>query len=289
MSGFFKWVGIIAGILIALLAVIGGVFFITGKAKVTEARAVTPPLTMVEIDSASVARGAHLAQILSCKVCHGEDFEGTEFLDIPPFRAVATNLTAGAGGIANDYTDADWDRALRYGVKPNGQAMIVMPSNLFHNLSDADAAAMIAYMKSLPAKDNDLGETEFRAPLYLMAGAPGPNVFPNVIDEDEPRIAVPEIGPTAEYGAYLTRLACVECHGQDLRGGTYPEPDAPDGPDLAAAGQWQLAEFAKAMREGQTPYGTQLQDKYMPWEQSYQYLDDVEIEALHKHLATLGS
>lgn len=289
MLGFLKWAGIIVGILLTILIVVGAVFFVTGKAKVTEARAVTPPIKMVESDSVTVARGEHLAQILSCKVCHGEQFEGTVFLDIPPFRAVASNLTSGAGGVGSTYTDADWDRALRYGVKPNGQAMIVMPSNLFHPMSDEDAAAVIAYMKSLPPVDNELPVTEFRAPLYLMAGAPGPNVFPNVLDEDDERAPVPPRAADAAYGQYLAKMACVECHGEDLRGGTYPEPDAPDGPDLAAAGQWPLEAFAKAMREGQTPYGTELQTKYMPWEQSYQYLDDIEVEALHAYLATLES
>ena len=73
-----------------------------------------------------------------------------------------------------------------------------------------------------------------------------------------------------------------------LRGGKYPEPNAPDGPDLMAAGQWTLEAFTKAMREGQTPQGVELQTKYMPWSQSYRHLTDVEMEALYLHLGTLG-
>lgn len=289
MAGFFKWVGIVVGILVALLVVIGGVFYVTGKAKVMELQEVTPPLRMVESDSASIARGKHLSDILSCAVCHGEQFEGAVFLDIPPFKVVASNLTSGEGGVATNYTDEDWDRALRYGVKPSGRAMLVMPSNLYHPLSDVDAAAIISYVKSVPAVDNVVPETEPRVPLFLMAGAPGPDIFPNVFDEDDPREPAPPIAASAEYGAYLTKLACVECHGQALRGGKHPEPGAPDGPDLAVSGQWSLESFAKAMREGKTPTGTELQTKFMPWSQSYRYLDDVELEALHLYLGTLGT
>ncbi len=289
MLGFLKWVGIVVGLIVALVLVIGSVFYVTGKAKVTEARGVAPPLTLVKSDSASIARGEHFVNILSCKECHGDRLEGLEFLDIPPFRLIASNLTTGEGGIGGKYTDADWDRALRYGVKPNGQAMLVMPSNLFHPMSDEDAADVIAYLKNLPPVDNPLPETEARMPLFLMAGAPGPDIFPNVMDEDDPRETVPLVAATAEYGEYLTKLMCIECHGSGLRGGKHPEPGAPDGPDLLPAGQWSLEAFTKAMREGQTPYETELQTQYMPWSQSYQHLNDVEIEALYLHLGTLGS
>ncbi len=287
MTVFLKRLGIAVGAILGLFLVLGGVFYVMGKAKVLEVQKVSPPLTLVGSDSVSLARGEHLSEILSCRVCHGESYEGKIFLDIPPFRAVASNLTSGEGGVGSDYTDADWDRALRYGVKPNGQSMLVMPSNLFHPLSDEDAADVIAYIKNLPAVNNILPETEFRMPLFLMAGMPGQDLFYNVFDETDARKPVPTAAASAEYGAYLATLSCVQCHGKDLRGGAHPEPGAPDGTDLAAAGQWQLDAFAIAMREGKTPYGTVLQTEYMPWSQSYQYLNDLEIEALYLYLGTL--
>lgn len=284
MLGFLKWVGIGLGIIIALLVVIGAVFYVTGRAKMLKVQEVSPSITLVESDSSSIARGAHLAKILSCYVCHGEEMEGKVYLDIPPFKVVASNLTPGQGGVGGNYTDADWDRSLRHGVKPSGLKMLVMPSNLFYSLDDADAASLISFLKNLPAVDNPLPETEGRMPGFLMSGTPGMDLFPNIPDKDAVREPVPPVGATAEYGAYLTELSCIECHGQTLRGGKHPEPGAPDGPDLAISGQWPLEAFARAMREGQTPYGTGLRTQYMPWSQSYKHLDDVEVEALYLYL-----
>lgn len=286
MSGILKKIGMVLGGLLVVLVLAGGVFFIKGKSELTAVKEVTPPISIVEVDSAAVAWGRHLVDILSCHVCHGEQLEGQVMLDIPPFRAVASNLTP--AGVGRNYTDSDWDRSLRYGVKPSGQQMMIMPSVLFHRLSDEDAAAVIAYLKALPAVENPLPETELRPPLFLMAGAPGPTVFANLPAEGATRDPAPEYGATAEYGKYLAGLSCMECHGSDMQGGVHPEPGAPNVPSLAPSSRWPLEDFKTALRTGKTPYGSELQTRYMPWSQSYKHLTDIEIEALYRFLGSLG-
>ncbi len=286
MLRILKWVGMVLGGILGVLGLAGGIFFVKGKSEATAIMNVSPPIKMVEADSASIARGEHLVNILSCHVCHGEQLEGQVMVDVPPFRAVASNLTpAGVGG---KYTDTDWDRSLRYGVKPTGQKMIVMPSTMFHSLSDRDASAIIGYLKSLPAVENPLPETEFRPPLFLIAGAPGPDIFSNVPEEGLIRNPAPEAGPTEAYGKYLASISCMECHGQTLQGGPNHEPGAPDVPALAAASRWPLEDFKTALRTGKTPYGTDLRTQYMPWSQSYRHLTDMEVEALYKFISSLG-
>ena len=289
MRKSLKTAGSIVGTLFVLVIMAGTIFYLGGQSDTRERREVTPAITSVEVDSGVVARGAHLSKILSCNLCHGEQLQGKVFTDAPPFLAVATNLTSGTGGVGRTYTDADWDRAIRHGVKPNGQQMVVMPSALFHALSDEDARAIIAYIKSLPPVDNELPATELRPPLFLMAGLPGGEAFPNLPPDDAPAPPGNTVeNPSREYGAYLARVSCVACHGLDLRGGEYPEPGAPGGPDLAAAGQWSLEDFKRAMREGTTPYGVEMRTKYMPWSDSFRHMTDLELEALHRHLATLA-
>ena len=180
MLRILKKLGMVLGGLVGLLVLLGGIFYIIGRGEVMETHNISPPISRVVSDSSAIARGAHLSKILSCGVCHGEQLAGQVFLDIPPFRAVASNLTSGKGGIAGNYTDADWDRSIRYGVKPDGKAMYVMPANLFHSLSDADANALIAYLKTIPPVDNELPASEARLPLFLIAGAPGQDAYPNV-------------------------------------------------------------------------------------------------------------
>lgn len=67
----------------------------------------------------------------------------------------APNLTAGKGGIGATYTDADWERAIRHGIGGDNRVLAIMPSNYFSHYSDADLAAVIAYLKTFPPVDSD--------------------------------------------------------------------------------------------------------------------------------------
>lgn len=286
MLSFLKWTAIPIGIVASILLLIGLVFFITGGAKAERIFEVTPPISEIRSDSSALATGAHLTDVLSCKRCHGEQLEGAIMMDVTPFRVVAPNLTRGSGGIADTYTDQDWDRALRYGVRPSGRGMLFMPANLYHPMSDDDANDVIAYLKSIPPVDNVLPPSEMKWVGRLVAGLPGSGLFKNLRDEDDERTPVPEVGATSEYGAYLVSMTCVECHGLVLLGLEQPFPGSPPAPNLDTSASWSLEEFSKAMRDGITPDGRQL-DAAMP-ASSYKHLNDVEMEAIYRYLGTVA-
>jgi mono/diheme cytochrome c family protein len=104
-------------------------------------------------DEAALARGAYLVNAVSaCVDCHGPNLEGKPFIDEPALGYLAApNLTSGVGGVGTTYTQADWELAIRHGVAADGRALGGMPSDQFAHLSDADMAAMIAYLESVPA------------------------------------------------------------------------------------------------------------------------------------------
>ena len=286
MKKLLKWTGIVLGCLIGLILIAGVTLYTIGSGAFDKTYEVTPKLTSVTADSASLAHGEHLAKIHVCQYCHGDNFEGRVFVDAPPFLVVSSNLTAGKGGIGQAYSDADWDRAIRHGIKPDGKAVVIMPSKIFNHMSDDDANALIAYLKSVPPVDNELPVTELRALGAIIAGTGGlgPDEFVNV---DPSRSSAPAPGPTAEYGAYLANITCIGCHSDDLRGGVSPNPDLP-GPDLAPAASWSFDMFAKTMRTGVNPGGKQMDPEWMPWE-AFQYMTDDELTAIHEHLKTLAN
>ena len=286
MKKILKWTGIVLGSLFVLILIAGVTLYTMGNSTLETTYDVTPNLTSVTSDSASVARGEHLAKIHACVDCHGENLAGRVFLDIPPFLAVSSNLTPGKGGIGQAYSDADWDRAIRHGVKPDGKGVLVMPSVDYHDMSDDDTAALIAYLKSLPPVDNELPATEYRPPIALMAGAGAYNPG-DYVNSSPARVSAPLAGPTAEYGAYLTSITCQSCHGQDLHGGESPNPDLP-GPDLATAGSWPFEAFAKTMRTGVNPGGKQFDPEWMPWT-AFQHMTDDELTAIHEYLKALAN
>lgn len=275
-------ISVVAAFLVIIL-VAGIVMYLIGKSKFEKPYDYTPVIAAVDSDSATVARGAHIAAIEACRHCHGEDFSGRIVVDAPPFRVVAPNLTSGEGGIGATYTAADWDKAIRNGVAKDGRGLIIMPSYIYKNLSDEDAEALIAYIRQVEPVDNRPPKREIRLLGYLIASTAG-----SIVNASPPGGAphtTPERAPTDEFGKYLTMTSCEGCHGPNLDGLGAPEgdPDSPPPPSLAAAAAWSLTDFMTTIRTGVNPGGRQLTDEYMPWK-SFRNMTDVELEAIHTHL-----
>lgn len=286
MKRALKWVALVAGGVVGLLLIVAGAMYLLGSSKVNRTHVVETADLEIPSDSASLARGAYLTRIHGCTDCHTENLGGRVFLDIPPFRATAANLTRGRGGIGATYSAEDFDRAIRHGVKPDGRPVIVMPSAAFHHISDEDAAALIAYLQTLPPVDNELPPTEIRVPGRIMAAA----VFDPAMEVRTGRTRAggpPPQGPTPEYGAYLTSITCAYCHGDDLRGNAKPPiHGSPPAPDLvAAAERWPLPAFKRTLQTGVTPEGRELNAEYMPWTLTAA-MEEQDLEAIHAYLSS---
>jgi mono/diheme cytochrome c family protein len=244
---------------------------------------------LIPSDSASIARGKHLVEAVAvCTICHGENLGGKlAFQDSFLGRGYTANLTSGRGGVGRTYSDADWVRSIRYGVRPDGRGIIFMPSDYFNRITDADLGAMIAYLKSLAPVDNERTAVEinFAPRLMIDLGMFGDVVRAARIDFHPPRPPSP-----SDPGAYLVQLGgCTFCHGPNLTGGQGPEPGAPGGPDLTASGplsRWSLADFVATMRNGVDPAGHPIKPKYMPW-LGYRNMTDDELRSIWLYLRTL--
>ena len=285
MKKLLKWTGIVLGGLVGVLVLALVALYILGGSKANATYEITPAITSVPSDSATIARGSHLASIHACRYCHGDNLEGKILEDAPPFLLAPPNLTPGKGGVVASYTDADWDRAIRHGVNPEGRALIVMPAEFFNGMADVDAAALIAFLKNLPPVDNEVPPTAFHAMGRILAGA-GPLDPVQFTKATRGRATAPPPGPTLEYGDYLAHITCIGCHGPDLRGGPSPNPEVP-GSDLAAAGTWSFDDFANSMRTGQRPSGVTMEPANMPWP-AFAAMTDDELRALHTYLKTLS-
>jgi mono/diheme cytochrome c family protein len=292
MRRVMKWMGIVLGVLIALLVVVIAVFSVIGYQKLSNSQAyqVTESFT-APTSVEAVARGEYLVNSTAgCFGCHGDGGKGQSFSDGLPFGTLAApNLTSGRGGIGGAMTDADWNRAIRHGIGHDGRVLLIMPSEHFSHMSDADLGAVVAYVKSLPPVDNLEPTRNLALPAYLFVGA---GIFPTaaeLIDHSAPHPALQTPAETADYGSYIVELAaCRDCHGPNLAGQTGGANGAPAGPNLTPTGEvgaWAQEQFITTIRTGVNPAGRQLSDD-MPWK-VFKNMTDTDLGALYAYLHSL--
>lgn len=286
MKRVLKWIGIGLGGLVGLIALAAVVLSILGGARLNKTHDIQAEAIAIPGDDAALARGEFLTNAI-CTSCHGPDLSGQVMLDEPPIGTVyAANIT----GLGHTHSDADMVKAIRHAVDQDGRQLVIMPAEVFINFSAEDLGAVIAYLKTVPAVDNDVPEPEltFMGRVLLAAGMFG-DIFPaEYIDHGQPFPEMPPIGANVEYGAYLGNF-CESCHGPNLTGGQPPDPAAPAAPNLTPGGElagWSEEEFIRMLRTGVTPSGRELNPEYMPWDAFGQFSDD-ELRGLWMYLQSL--
>jgi mono/diheme cytochrome c family protein len=292
MKKFFKWAGIVLGSLLVLLAVSFFILAAKGKSMINKTYDVQVENVTIPTDAEAIARGEHWVKA-ECIGCHGDDLSGGPFFEAPFGYFDAINLTPGEGGIGGEFTDEDWVRALRHGVKPDGHSLLIMPSNYFRHYSDEDLGDIIAYLKSLPPVDRETRAPNFNllGQALLGAGAFGDGIIvaENIVTHPITP-TYPPAGITPEYGKYIVTVSgCQDCHGEQLSGGKSPDPSAIYAPNLTSGGEmvaWNEGDFIKAIRTGVTLSGHQLDPAQMPWEH-FRYFSDDELKAIWAYLDSL--
>lgn len=175
-------------------------------------------------------RGAYLVEgIMACGTCHsrpGEesanvkgDLAGGIRFRIRGRVAYAANITPDRDTGIGAWTDKEIISAIRSGIRPDGVFIGGMPFELYRDISDRDARAIVAYLRALKPVENEV-----------------PTSLPRLLKHrDRPRIrSLPEVprGNVLRYGAYLAGPLgrCIECHTPSDAGG------APDYARMLGAG-----------------------------------------------------
>lgn len=181
-----------------------------------------------------VARGEYLVKhVAACGDCHTpRKSDGSldmtkwlagspNFADLDPGDATkgaihAKNLTPHNGTGLGGWTDAEIKKAFLDGVSKDGTPLFpIMPYFVFHNMTAADADAIVAYLKSIPAIDNTIPPREplpfpFTAPASPVPAASIPNTTLPTTDANY---------ESAMRGKYLAGNVgiCMECHTERVQ------------------------------------------------------------------------
>lgn len=293
-----KWLrrlGIAAGVLVVIAIVcVGTVYAVAERHLNADWNRIKGKTLTVSTDSVTVARGSHLAHAVGkCVDCHGPTLGGRRFIDDPALGlVVASNITAGKGGVLAKYDNVALERAIRHGVKWDGKGARIMPAHEFSYFADDDVAAIIAYVRTVPPVDNELPSTNLKllARVLYVAGQL-PLLDAERIDHDRVSPITMPLTPTAEYGQYSMRVGgCFACHGETLSGGKIPgvPPDWPPAANITPAGlvlYKSEADFVQALRTGRRPNGAPI-NPVMPW-QFTKDLGEDEIHAIWLYLQTV--
>ena len=297
-----KWTGIVLGSLILILIIV------VASRQNLKYEAPYPDIK-ASTDSAVIAHGREIAfGPAHCADCHyagnadsvfklGQEpaLSGGHVFELPVGNFYARNITPDSVTGIGRYTDGEIARILRFGVKPNGSAVIdFMP---FHNMSDEDLTAVISFLRSSKPVHNAVPDHSVNmigrvVKAFLLKPVGPSGEVPRSIPRDS----------TAVYGKYLAHSVanCVGCHtnrdmmtgafiGEPFAGGMkFEEPGVPTlvSPNINpnTPGRiygWSQEDFIKRFRMGKV-----ISYSHMPWN-SFKRMSDNDLKAIYNYLKTL--
>lgn len=139
------------------------------------ARPAIHPIEAIAVDSfnpAEVARGANLAAIGNCNVCHtapgGRVFAGGRAVSTPFGIIYSTNITPDLMTGIGQWSEMAFARAMHEGVDADGEHLYpAFPYDHFTMLSDADVRALYAYLMTRESVRATTPENAVPFPLNL--------------------------------------------------------------------------------------------------------------------------
>src|SRR5580693_3641609 len=195
-------------------------------------------LSGVGFAETAIERGSYLVNTIgACGNCHARDTAanrtsdlagGLEINDPQVGFIVMPNITPDPETGIGKWTQAEIVVALRDGKRPDGSIIgPPMPIPVYRQLSDHDAEAIAAYLRSLKPVKNALTRSQYKIPLPPNYGSPITHV-------EEP-VTTDKVA----YGGYLVGFGhCVLCH-------TPPGDGQPFNMSLAFAGGREFPRFGE--------------------------------------------
>lgn len=243
------------------------------------------------VSSAPVDLGRRIVTVRNgCVDCHGADLSGRKVVDNAFIGTLhGPNLTPSR---LQRWSDDEIATAIRYGVAPGGRPLVLMPSHEYQHLAREDVAAIVAYLRSVPAVDSVTPPPSLGPGARLMfAVGKLPTLLPaTVIDQSAGFADKPIEAATVQFGRYLASSACAGCHGAEFRGGRIPGGPPEWAPAsslrLGSDERWSEAGFVQAMRTGRSAIDGHALRAPMPV-QLVSQMSEVELGALWRYFATL--
>ena len=255
----------------------------------------------------AVERGRYLSVAADCVACHtspkqGKPYAGGYAIASPLGEIWASNITPSTSHGIGNYTEADFAKAVREGVRKDGAHLYpAMPYTSYAKLTDEDIHALYVYfMQAVAPVDEEARTTELPFPISVRSSMAVWNLL--FLDKTPFK---PDPAQSAQWnrGAYLVEgLAhCSSCHsprglmmqevgGKAFAGGSLGDWYAPNitSHPISGIGGWtddELAQYLKTGRaEGKGQAGGGMAEAVT---NSLSKLRDEDISAIVTYLRTV--
>jgi mono/diheme cytochrome c family protein len=251
-----------------------------------------------------VSRGAYLVRVGGCVSCHtargGVAFAGGRALATPFGTFYSPNITPDPETGIGRWTSADFLRALREGVRPDGANYFpVFPYPSFTGISDEDALAIKDYLFSLAPVQQPNRPHDVSFPFswrFLQDG------WKLLFFERGPFRAEPDKTQAYNRGAYLVgALAhCGECHtprnavgalerdrglsGSESGPENQPVPNITPDPHTGIGG-WDKSDLFALLKTGATPDGSDVKGAMREAiDDGLKYLSAADLDAIVEYV-----
>jgi mono/diheme cytochrome c family protein len=271
-----------------------------GSARIVDAPPTAPPSTE------QVARGAYLARVGNCMLCHtergGTPYAGGRAVETPFGTVYSSNLTPDAATGHGTWSAGHFRRAMQEGRSRDGHLLApAFPYPHFTRITAADSDALFDYLRSLPPANKPNRAHRLRWPYGTQAALAVWRALyfrPEKFQEDATHT------PEWNRGAYLVSGLghCGACHTArnalggsrdltDLSGGLIPMQNwyAPSLSSASEAGvaEWPLADVQQLLSTGVSPRSFTSGPMAEVVLNSLQYLEPGDIRAMAVYLKSL--
>jgi mono/diheme cytochrome c family protein len=243
-------------------------------------------------DYEQIERGRYLVIAADCQACHTDDpaqpLAGGRPIETPFGTVVSRNITPDADTGIGNWSDEQFDAALRQGVMPDGKRLYpAMPYTYYARMTRSDVLAMRAYLNTIAPVHNVVHSDTLPFPFNIRA-------VMQVWDAlyFSPGVFKPDPARSEEWnrGAYLVIGPghCGACHtpktlmGGDksreaLKGYNIQDWFAPDITNDATAGvgRWEVEDIVAYLKTGHNrysaasgPMGEEVEDSSSQWSSS---------------------
>jgi mono/diheme cytochrome c family protein len=277
----------LTGLVLVLTAVAGLAGWVWLRSEAHLRSFASPPRFVAPIptDAQSLQQGRRLTLTRGCAGCHGQSLTGEVFHEESfGIRAVAPNLVT----LARTQSPAVLERAIRHGIGHDGRALYSMPAYNFVRMSDTDLAALIGYLRSLPAGSTSLPKGHLGWPIRWALATGADAAVPAFVSK-VPRLAWQDHpDPAVRRGEYLAMTSCNECHGLGLRGDDPFQAPGKGPPDLAMVASYDRGDFERLMRTGKAAGNREIRLMSRVARGRFSHWTPQEVDDLYAFFGALG-